>query len=63
MSGATLLRFALVLLARDPDAAAGRNLVVRVAGDPKTTCGCDLSRRGHPKITANVDCTVHNDDS
>jgi hypothetical protein len=63
MSGAALLRFALVLLPRDPDAAARRNLVVRVARDPKTTRGSDFSRRGHPKITANVDCTVHNDDS
>src|SRR5665213_256123 len=63
MSGGALLRFALVLLPRELDAAARRNLVVRVARDPKTTRGSDFSRRGHPKITANVDCTVHNDDS
>jgi hypothetical protein len=31
MSGATLLRFVLVLLPRDPNAVAGRSLVVRVA--------------------------------
>jgi len=63
MSGATLLRFVLVLLPRDPNAVAGRSLVVRVAGNPKTTCGCAFSRRGHREIAANVDCAVHNDDS
>ena len=63
MSGATSLRFVLVQLLRDPVAVVGRSLVVRVARDSKKTRSFDLSRRGHPEIAANADCTVHKDDS
>jgi len=63
MSGEAWLRFELPLPPRDPDATAGRNLVVRIARDPKTTRGSDLSRRGDLQVAANVNCTVHNDHS
>ena len=63
MSGATSLCFVLVQLLRDPVAVVGRSLVVRVARDSKKTRSCDLSRRGHTEIAANVDCTVYNDDT
>jgi hypothetical protein len=48
---------------RDSNTAKGRSLVVRVARNTKKTRGRDFSRRGHPEIASNVDCTVHNDDS
>jgi hypothetical protein len=63
MNGGTLPRFALAPPLRDSNTAAGRTLVVRVARNTKKTRGRDFSRRGHPEIASNVDCTVHNDDS